>query len=111
MPLVDKLRAMLAARAVAAAPADPLSALEVGEVDDPNVPEGWALVDVKATSLNHHDFWSLRGVGLPEDRLPMIIGYDAAGLDEKGNEVVVHAVLGDPEFHGGEIADPGRTLL
>ncbi len=102
---------MLAARAIAAAPEDPLSALEVGQVDEPDVPEGWALVDVKAVSLNHHDVWSLRGVGLPADRLPMIIGCDAAGLDEKGNEVIVHAVLGDPEFPGGEIVDPGRTLL
>jgi NADPH:quinone reductase-like Zn-dependent oxidoreductase len=103
--------AMLAARAVAASTEDPLSALEVGQVDDPNVPEGWALVDVKATSLNHHDLWSLRGIGLPEERLPMILGCDAAGIDESGNEVIVHAVLGDPEFPGGEIIDPKRTLL
>jgi NADPH:quinone reductase-like Zn-dependent oxidoreductase len=102
---------VLAARAVAASADDPLSALEVGQVDEPDVPEGWALVDVKATSLNHHDLWSLRGVGLPEERLPMILGCDAAGLDEDGNEVIVHAVIGDPEFPGGEIIDPGRTLL
>jgi NADPH:quinone reductase-like Zn-dependent oxidoreductase len=102
---------MLAARAVSASLKDPLSALEVGQVDEPNVPEGWALVEVKAVSLNHHDVWSLRGIGLPEERLPMIIGCDAAGIDENGNEVVVHAVLGDPEFPGGEIVDPGRTLL
>ena len=102
---------MLAARAVAASMEDPLSALEVGQVDEPDVPDGWALVDVKAVSLNHHDVWSLRGVGLPEERLPMILGCDAAGLDEKGDEVIVHAVIGDPEFPGGEIIDPGRTLL
>jgi NADPH:quinone reductase-like Zn-dependent oxidoreductase len=102
---------MLAASAVSASLEDPLSALEVGQVDEPNVPEGWALVDVKAVSLNHHDVWSLRGIGLPEERLPMIIGCDAAGIDDKGNEVVVHAVLGDPDFPGGEIVDPGRTLL
>ncbi|HEX3361074.1 MAG TPA: zinc-binding dehydrogenase, partial [Solirubrobacterales bacterium] len=102
---------MLAARAVSASLEDPLSALEVGQVEEPNVPEGWALVDVKAVSLNHHDVWSLRGIGLPEERLPMIIGCDAAGIDEKGNEVIVHAVLGDPDFPGGEIVDPGRTLL
>ncbi len=75
------------------------------------MPEGWALVDLKAVSLNHHDVWSLRGIGLPEERLPMIIGCDGAGIDDKGNEVVVHAVLGDPDFPGGEIVDPGRTLL
>jgi NADPH:quinone reductase-like Zn-dependent oxidoreductase len=102
---------MLAASAVSASLEDPLSALEVGQVEEPNVPEGWALVDIKATSLNHHDLWSLRGIGLPEERLPMIIGCDAAGIDEKGDEVVVHAVLGDPDFPGGEIVDPGRTLL
>jgi NADPH:quinone reductase-like Zn-dependent oxidoreductase len=102
---------MLAASAVSASLEDPLSALEVGQVEEPNVPEGWALVEIKAVSLNHHDVWSLRGIGLPEERLPMIIGCDAAGIDEKGNEVVVHAVLGDPEFPGGEIVDPGRTLL
>jgi NADPH:quinone reductase-like Zn-dependent oxidoreductase len=102
---------VLAARAVAASMEDPLSALEVGQVDEPDVPEGWALVDVKATSLNHHDLWSLRGIGLPEERLPMILGCDAAGLDQNGDEVIVHAVLGDPEFPGGEIIDPKRTLL
>jgi NADPH:quinone reductase-like Zn-dependent oxidoreductase len=102
---------MLAARAVSASLEDPLSALEVGQVEEPNVPEGWALVDIKAVSLNHHDVWSLRGIGLPQERLPMIIGCDAAGIDEKGNEVIVHAVLGDPDFPGGEIVDPGRTLL
>jgi len=111
MPLTDKFQAMLAARAVATSMEDPLSGLEVGLVEEPNVPEGWALVDVKATSLNHHDLWSLRGIGLPEERLPMILGCDAAGIDADGREVIVHAVLGDPEFPGGEIVDPGRTLL
>ncbi|MBS1894242.1 MAG: zinc-binding dehydrogenase [Actinobacteria bacterium] len=102
---------MLAARAISASMEDPLSALQVGQVDEPDVPEGWALVDVKATSLNHHDLWSLRGIGLPEERLPMILGCDAAGIDDRGDEVIVHAVLGDPEYPGGEIIDPGRTLL
>ena len=36
---------------------------------------------------NHHDLWSLRGVGLREEPLPMILGCDAAGIDEDGNEV------------------------
>jgi NADPH:quinone reductase-like Zn-dependent oxidoreductase len=41
----------------------------------------------------------------------MNLGCDAAGVDERGDEVIVHAVLGDPEFPGGEIIDPKRTLL
>ena len=43
---------------------DPLSGLVVGERPDPEVPDGWTTVTVKAASLNHHDLWSLRGVGL-----------------------------------------------
>ena len=90
---------------------DPLSGLVVGERPAPEAPDGWATVTVKAASLNHHDLWSLRGVGLREDALPMILGCDAAGLDEDGNEVVVHGVVGDPAWSGDETNDPGRSLL
>ncbi|QNN51945.1 zinc-binding dehydrogenase [Nocardioides mesophilus] len=90
---------------------DPLSALVVGERPDPEVPAGWTAVRVKAASLNHHDLWSLRGVGLREEALPMILGCDAAGLDEQGNEVVVHAVISDPAWSGDETLDPKRSLL
>ncbi|MBF4160889.1 zinc-binding dehydrogenase [Nocardioides acrostichi] len=90
---------------------DPLSGLVVGERPDPTAPEGWTTVTVKAASLNHHDVWSLRGVGLREDALPMILGCDAAGLDEDGNEVVVHAVVSDPDWTGDETFDPKRSLL
>ena len=90
---------------------DPLSGLVVGERPDPEAPDGWATVTVKAASLNHHDLWSLRGVGLREEALPMILGCDAAGVDEDGNEVVVHGVVGDPAWTGNEADDPGRSLL
>jgi NADPH:quinone reductase-like Zn-dependent oxidoreductase len=102
---------MLAAYAARISADDPLSALEVGERPAPDVPAGWARVRVKAASLNHHDLWSLRGVGLGADALPMILGCDAAGIDEDGNEVVVHAVIGDPEHRGDETLDPRRSLL
>ncbi|HSS33326.1 MAG TPA: zinc-binding dehydrogenase [Solirubrobacterales bacterium] len=102
---------MLAAYAARLSPDDPLSALEVGEVPEPNVPEGWELIQVRAAALNHHDVWSLKGVGLPEERLPMILGCDAAGIDSNGNEVVVHSVIGDPDWRGDESLDPKRTLL
>lgn len=90
---------------------DPLSALQVGERPDPEVPDGWTTVTVKAASLNHHDLFSLRGVGLREEALPMILGCDAAGHDEDGNEVVVHAVISDPAWRGDETFDPKRSLL
>jgi NADPH:quinone reductase-like Zn-dependent oxidoreductase len=103
---------MLAAYAAAIDSEDPLAGLEVGERPDPQPPDGWATVTVKAASLNHHDLWSLRGVGLSEDRLPMILGCDAAGVDEDGNEVVLHAVVSDDSWSGGDQTfDPKRTIL
>ncbi len=102
---------MLAAFASRIDPDDPLAALEVGEAPEPNVPEGWALVEVRAASLNHHDVWSLKGIGLPAERLPMILGCDAAGVDADGNEVIVHALVGDPDWRGDEALDPRRTIL
>jgi NADPH:quinone reductase-like Zn-dependent oxidoreductase len=91
---------------------NPLAGLDLGERPDPVPADGWTTVTVKATSLNHHDVWTLRGVGISADRLPMVLGCDAAGLDEDGNEVVVHAVIGDPTAGGGdETLDPARSLL
>ena len=90
---------------------DPLNGLEAGERPDPEVPDGWTTVQVKAASLNHHDLFSLQGIGLPEERMPMILGTDAAGLDEDGNEVVVHGVVASPGWTGDETLDPKRTLF
>lgn len=90
---------------------DPLTGLVVGDRPDPVAPDGWTTVTVKAASLNHHDLWSLRGVGLKAEALPMILGCDAAGYDEDGNEVVVHAVVSDPAWSGDETFDPRRSLL
>jgi len=97
---------MRAAYASAINPDDPLAGLVVGDQPEPvHVEDDWVTVEVRASALNHHDLWSLRGVGLPADRLPMILGCDAAGVDEAGNEVVVYPVLLDP-------SDPrGMSLL
>jgi NADPH:quinone reductase-like Zn-dependent oxidoreductase len=92
-------------------PDDPLAGLVVGERPDPEVPDGWTTVEVRAASLNHHDLFSLRGVGLKEEQLPMILGTDAAGIDEDGHEVIVHGVVSDPAWRGEETFDPKRTLL
>lgn len=102
---------MLAVYAAQTRADNPLAGLVVGERPEPAVPAGWAVVDVRAAALNHHDVWALRGVGLPEDRLPMILGCDAAGVDDEGNEVVVHAVISDPDWVGDETLDPKRSLL
>src|SRR3954463_10005302 len=102
---------MFAVYAESFSPDDPLSGLTLGERPDPEPQDGWTTVQVKAAALNHHDLWSLRGVGLAEDALPMILGCDAAGLDEDGNEVVVHAVVSAPSWTGDETLDPKRSLL
>ncbi|MGI8700234.1 MAG: zinc-binding dehydrogenase [Nocardioidaceae bacterium] len=102
---------MLAVYAESLDPHDPLAGLVVGERPDPEVTPGWASVEVRAAALNRHDLFSLRGVGLATDRLPMTLGCDAAGVDEDGNEVIVHAVIGDPDWRGDETLDPKRSLL
>ncbi len=82
---------MFAVSAVRIDKEDPLHGLELGERPEPKVPGGWTSVSVRAASLNHHDLWTLRGVGISPDRLPIVLGCDAAGIDEDGNEVVVHS--------------------
>lgn len=104
-------RAMLSAYAASIDPENPLAGLVVGERPEPAPPEGWVTVDVRAAALNHHDIWSLRGVGLSAERLPMILGADAAGIDPDGNQVVVHAVIPSAGWTGDETLDPKRTLL
>ncbi len=102
---------MLAVFASDVDPEDPLRGLSIGDRPEPEPPGGWATVSVRAASLNHHDLWSLRGVGLSRDRLPMILGCDAAGVDEQGNEVVVHAVVTDDSWRADETLDPRRSIL
>jgi NADPH:quinone reductase-like Zn-dependent oxidoreductase len=103
---------MLAITAARIDPSDPLSGLEVGPRPEPTAPPGWTTVTVKAASLNHHDLWTLRGVGIKPERLPVILGTDAAGIAEDGSEVVVHAIVGDPDAGGGdETLDPAASIL
>ena len=103
---------MFAVTATSVDAENPLSGLTLGEVPDPEIPEGWALVTLRAAALNHHDIWSLKGVGLRPEQLPMILGCDGAGVDADGNEVIVHAVIADPDAgDGDETLDPRRSLL
>lgn len=101
---------MLAAYASAVNPDDPFAALSVGEIEPPDVPEDWTRVPLAAASLNHHDLWSLAGVGLRGDQCPMILGTDAVGRTDSGNLAVVYPVIGDASLED-ETLDPKRTLL
>ncbi|MDO5712144.1 MAG: zinc-binding dehydrogenase [Micrococcales bacterium] len=102
---------MLAAYAESISPTDPLAGLVVGEQPAPEPTPGWVTVELKAATLNHHDLWSLQGVGLPQERLPMILGCDAAGIGPDGQEVIVHSVIASPGWQGDETLDPKRSLL
>ncbi len=89
----------------------PLESLRVGDRPEPQVPDGWVAVTVTAASLNMHDIWTLRGVGIKPDQFPMILGCDGAGHLEDGTEVVLHSIIGDPTWFGDETLDPKRTML
>lgn len=92
---------------------DPLSGLTVGELPlpDSKTPSNFVRVKIKASALNHHDLFSLKGVGLPAENLPMVLGGDGAGVDDEGNEVIVHSVISTPDWRGDETLDPKRSLL
>lgn len=92
-------------------PDNPIGSLLVGDLPEAPGRAGYRRVSVRASALNHHDLFSLRGVGLTEDKLPMILGCDAAGVDDDGNEVIVHSVISSDGWRGDETLDPQRSLL
>ncbi|MEO7125076.1 MAG: zinc-binding dehydrogenase [Nakamurella sp.] len=105
---------MRALYAPAANPDDPLSVATVGDRPEPAVPDGWVRVAVRAASVNRHDLWTLRGVGIAAEEFPMILGCDGAGVTSDGREVVIYPVIADPGAQGAggdETLDPGRRLL
>lgn len=103
---------MLAAVAVRADPANPLGGLKIGHWPTPTARDGHVTVRLRAAGLNHHDLWTLRGVGVAGHQLPVVLGAEGAGVDDAGNEVIVHPVVGDPAAGGGdETLDPGMGML
>jgi len=102
---------MLAVFASAPHPDAPLEGVEVGQRPDPEVPQGWVRVRMRAASLNRHDLWTLRGVGIREEQFPMILGCDGAGVTDDGSDVVIYPVVVPPGSSGDETTDPARTLL
>ncbi|WP_458646379.1 MDR/zinc-dependent alcohol dehydrogenase-like family protein, partial [Mycobacteroides abscessus] len=103
---------MLAAVAESQSAADPLAGLVLKDLPIPPPPSGWSVVRVVSSSLHMHDLWTLRGVGHPADRLPIVLDCDAAGFDQDGNEVIVYPVIANPDAGmGDETLDPDRALL
>ncbi|HVU02944.1 MAG TPA: zinc-binding dehydrogenase [Polyangiaceae bacterium] len=104
---------MRAAVAIGVNERDPVSAIQPR--DDWRLPAagpGQVLVRVAATTVNQHDLWALRGVGVRPDSFPRILGCDVVGWDPEGNEVMVTGCFGDPDAGGGdETLDPKRSLV
>ncbi len=99
--------------------ADPLSVLEVGELPEPQAKSFWSTIRVASASVNHHDVWSLQGVGLSAEATPMILGTDAAGVLQDdipvrkglkaGSEVVLYTFVGTDG--SGVMPGERRTIL
>jgi NADPH:quinone reductase-like Zn-dependent oxidoreductase len=100
------LAAVLAVRAARFGGDDPLANLEVVEIPEPAPGPGEVLIAVAAASLNHHDLWTLRGIGSRRLTEPQVLGCDAAGTvleygdgevpedaPPAGDRVVVHSVM------------------
>lgn len=103
---------MRAAVAISQDPDEPLGGLQITTRADPEPRPGFTRVRVRAASLNPHDTWTLRGIGHPPERIPIILGCDAAGVTDDGREVVVYPVMGDAARGGGDSTlDPQRSLL
>jgi NADPH:quinone reductase-like Zn-dependent oxidoreductase len=89
----------------------PLDAVVVGDRPEPGERPGWVRIAVRAASLNRHDLWTLRGVGIKPEQFPMILGCDGAGTLDDGTNVAIYPIVGDRDFSGDETLDPCRTLL
>ena len=85
--------------------------MEIADRPEPVPHDDWVPIRMRATTLNHHDLWSLKGVGLRDEQLPRILGCDGAGVDPQGNEVIIAPVITRPGWRLDETIDPKRSLF
>jgi NADPH:quinone reductase-like Zn-dependent oxidoreductase len=90
---------------------NPLDSLRIGRRRLPTVQEGWVRVKVSAASINWHDVWTLRGVGMYPFSYPITMGVDGVGTLDDGTEIILYPVLGNPDFKDDETLDPNRNVL
>jgi NADPH:quinone reductase-like Zn-dependent oxidoreductase len=97
---------VLAAVATRADPDGPLAAIQLQDLPDPAAPEGWEVVEVRAAALNHHDLWTLMGVGVRPEHLPVVLGTSDSGEDETmADDRLPHRL---PDALHARPAAPGR---
>ncbi|MFS3126784.1 zinc-binding dehydrogenase [Nocardioides sp. Bht2] len=109
-------RQMLAAQVAAPDPDHPDRALAVGPCPTPADRPGHTRVALRASALNMHDVWMLRGLAPSPSSGPRVLGSDGAGLTDDGREVIVYPVaLGAGPEHvtplGTLLSDLGAGLL
>jgi NADPH:quinone reductase-like Zn-dependent oxidoreductase len=91
---------------------DPLAGLRVGEQPAAVAPsDDWAVVTVRATSINQRDLQTLRGCGRSADKYPTTLGTDASGLDEDGRPVILGSIIAEQKWMHEPVRDLNRTVL
>ena len=128
------ISAVHAAWAPSGNPTDPLASLRVGEHPfpaKPTTPHDWVLVKMHSASLNQHDIFTLRGIGLKPLTFPLTLGNDGvcwrcdnwdAGTDkatfgrvtDKSQLYLIYNVINDfwwPAADQDGTLDPGRSVL
>ena len=69
-------------------------------------------MSVRAASLNQHDLWSIKGVGVKPEHFPLGIASDVSGVTDDGREVIVHPLVSSGALgRNGELLDPARRML
>jgi NADPH:quinone reductase-like Zn-dependent oxidoreductase len=92
---------------------DPISALELRDgLPMPEARPNQTRVRMAATTVNMHDLWTLRGIGVKPESFPRVLGCDIVGWADDEREVMVTGCFGDPDAGGGdETFDPNRSLV
>ena len=105
---------------------DLLSSLRVAERPFPEKPttaHDWVLVKMHSASLNQHDIFTLRGIGLKDLAFPLILGNDGVcwRCDDESSDTVcdesqlyqIYNVINSLSWPAGQdgTLDPGRSVL
>ncbi len=88
---------------------DPLSSIRSGKRYAPEPKQGWVKIRMLAISLNQHDIFTLRGIGVVPLKFPLTMGCEGVGVLENGQKVLIYPVITAPNYHGDELysAVPG----
>lgn len=129
-PFPPSTRTVHAAWAPSGNLTDPLSSLRVAErpfPEKPTTPHDWVLVKMHSASLNQHDIFTLRGVGLKPLTFPLTLGNDGVcwrccddsdksafgRVADESQLYLIYNVINDPVWPADQdgTLDPARFVL